>query len=214
MAIKDSEDVILDSIYVNSTSSSSAPARNTDGVDTFFSNGITFRNWTVTGGDDNISLKVNSTNILIQDSVFHGGLGVSIGSIGQYVGVYERIENVTAERVTCLGTRYAAYIKTWTGIQEGFPPNGGGGGLGYAKNLTFRDFTLTNLTNSVASITQCTSFSGATGGCDTSLFQLSDVTWGPMSGNVASTTLATLQCSGSAPCPGVQFIDFDAIETT
>lgn len=56
-----------------------APARNTDGVDTFFSNRITFRNWTVTGGDDNISLKANSTNILIQDSVFHGGLGVAIG---------------------------------------------------------------------------------------------------------------------------------------
>lgn len=98
MAIKDSEDVLLDGIYINSTSSSSvpifssmyciyalklilwqAPARNTDGVDTFFSNRITFRNWTVTGGDDNISLKANSTNILIQDSVFHGGLGVAIG---------------------------------------------------------------------------------------------------------------------------------------
>ncbi|KAG6896124.1 hypothetical protein C0993_008740 [Termitomyces sp. T159_Od127] len=79
MAIINSEDVILDSIYVNSTSSSSAPARNTDGVDTFFSNRITFRNWTVTSGDDNISLKANSTNILVQDSVFHGGLGVAIG---------------------------------------------------------------------------------------------------------------------------------------
>lgn len=99
MAIKGSEDVLLDGIYINSTSSSSvrtsfhdfedfwikckgqAPARNTDGVDTFFSNRITFRNWTVTGGDDNISLKANSTNILIQDSVFHGGLGVAIGFV-------------------------------------------------------------------------------------------------------------------------------------
>lgn len=58
-----------------------APARNTDGVDTLFSDRITFRNWTVTGGDDNISLKANSTNILIQDSVFHGGLGVAIGFV-------------------------------------------------------------------------------------------------------------------------------------
>ncbi|KAG6916616.1 hypothetical protein DXG01_006112 [Tephrocybe rancida] len=124
MVIKNSEDVLLDSIYVNSTSSSSQPARNTDGVDTMFSNRITFRNWTITGGDDNISLKANSTNILIQDSVFHGGLGVAIGSIGQYLGQFERIENVTAERVTCLKTRYAAYIKTWTGVQQNFPPNG------------------------------------------------------------------------------------------
>ncbi|KAG6850358.1 hypothetical protein H0H93_014312 [Arthromyces matolae] len=109
MAVKDSED---------------APTQNTDGVDTFYSNRITFKNWTVTCGDDNISTKANSTNILIQDSVFHGGEGIAIGSIGQYPGVYERIENVTAERVTCFGTRYAAYVKTWTGVQQNYPPNG------------------------------------------------------------------------------------------
>ncbi|KAF9490443.1 pectin lyase-like protein [Pleurotus eryngii] len=214
MAIKSSDEVLLENIYVNSTSSSRAPARNTDGVDTFFSNQITFRNWTVTGGDDNISLKANSTNILIQDCVFHGGLGVAIGSIGQYPGVFETVENVTAERVSCFGTRYSGYIKTWTGIQQNFPPNGGGGGLGYAKNITFRDFTLANVTDEVAHITQCTSFSGATGGCDTSLFQVSDITWGPMTGNVLSDTLAQLQCSGASPCPGVRFVGMDNIATS
>ncbi len=35
----------------------------------------------------------------------------------------------------------------------------------------FRDFVLQDLTDSVAHITQCTSFSGAAGGCDTSLFR-------------------------------------------
>ncbi|KAG6876406.1 hypothetical protein C0993_003338, partial [Termitomyces sp. T159_Od127] len=79
MAIKNAEDVLLDSIYINSTSSTSASTINTDGVDTFYSNRITFRNWTVTCGDDNISTKANSTNILIQDSVFHGGRGIAIG---------------------------------------------------------------------------------------------------------------------------------------
>lgn len=78
----------------------------------------------------------------------------------------------------------------------------------------FRDFALVNLTDSVSHITQCTSFSGATGGCDTSLFQISDITWGPMMGNVASGTLASMQCSGAAPCPGIQFVNFDQIETT
>lgn len=28
------------------------------------------------------------------------------------------------------------YIKTWTGVQEGYPPNGGGGGLG-CKSMDF-----------------------------------------------------------------------------
>ncbi|KAJ7588369.1 pectin lyase fold/virulence factor, partial [Mycena floridula] len=123
------------------------------------------------------------------------------------------IENVTAERITCLGTEYSGYIKTWTGIQQNFPPNGGGGGLGYMTNINFRDFVLSNLTDSVAHITQCTSFSGATGGCDTSLFQISNVTGGPMTGNVASGFLAKLQCSGAAPCLGLEFVDFDVIET-
>lgn len=31
--------------------------------------------------------------------------------------------------------RYGAYIKTWTGNPTGYPPNGGGGGLGYAVRL-------------------------------------------------------------------------------
>ncbi|KAJ4493720.1 polygalacturonase [Lentinula edodes] len=214
MAIQNSEDVLLDGIYVNSTSNNTVPARNTDGVDTFFSNRITFRNWTVVNGDDCISLKANSTNILIQDSVFHGGLGVSIGSIGQYDGVFEMIQNVTAERVLALGSRYGGYIKTWTGVPLGFPPNGGGGGLGFATNITFRDFTLQNVTDDVALITQCTSFEGATGDCDTSLFRLSNITWGPgISGSIQSDTLATMQCSGDAPCSGISLLGFDNVVT-
>lgn len=34
------------------------------------------------------------------------------------------IQNVTAERVLALGSRYGGYIKTWTGVPQGFPPNG------------------------------------------------------------------------------------------
>ncbi|KIK64270.1 glycoside hydrolase family 28 protein [Collybiopsis luxurians FD-317 M1] len=212
MAIKDSEDVLLENIYINSTSNNSVPARNTDGVDTLFSNRITFRNWTVVNGDDCISLKANSTNILIQDSVFHGGLGVSIGSIGQLNGVFEMIQSVTAERILAIGSRYAGYVKTWTGVQQGFPPNGGGGGIGFATNITFRDFTLQNLTENVAMITQCTSFEGATGDCDTSLFQLSNITWGPgITGSIQTDTLATMQCSGDAPCPGISLLGFNEV---
>ena len=86
-------------------------------------------------GDDSLSTKANSTNVLIQDSVFINGNGFALGSIGQYKGVYERIENVTVERIKCFNTLYPGYIKTWTGIQQSYPPNGGGGGLGYAKNV-------------------------------------------------------------------------------
>lgn len=129
MSIIHSHQVILDSIYINSTSDGGS-SRNTDGADTIYSSHITFRNWEVDNGDDSISIKANSTDILIEDSVFHRGLGVAIGSIGQYKGVYEVVERVTGRNLTFDKTLHAIYYKTWTGEQINYPPNGGGGGLG------------------------------------------------------------------------------------
>lgn len=59
-----------------------------------------------------------------------------MGSIGQYPGQINVIENITAERIKCVDTRHAGRVKTWTGITKGEPPNGGGGGLGYARVST------------------------------------------------------------------------------
>lgn len=101
-----------------------ASTLNTDGIDTFYSSDIVFRNMTVDCGDDFVAPKANSSNILIQDSHFYHGTGVAIGSIGQYLGEYEYIENVLAERITCTQCEYTGWIKTWTGIQQGYPPNG------------------------------------------------------------------------------------------
>ena len=125
---------------------------------------------------------------------------------------------------------------------------GGGGGLGYMKNIStftciyilnskskliyrrsliknddpefypthiptaFKDFVVTNLTREAAQITQCTSFSGATGGCDTSLFQISDIAWLNISGTQNTDVLASLQCSGAAPCTSVR-LDVDSVQT-
>ncbi|KAI0317344.1 pectin lyase-like protein [Amylostereum chailletii] len=206
-AMHSSSNILLQDFYINSTSNSSAPTQNTDGIDTFYSNNITIRRWSVTNGDDAIAPKANTSNLLIQDSQFFDGSSVAIGSIGQYDGVFEFIENVTAERILCDRCHYAGYVKTWTGLQQGFPPNGGGGGLGFAKNIVFRDFAVTDLVNAVGEITQCTSYEGATGGCDTSTFQISNVTWENITGSVATSTLAALQCSGLAPCPGITIAD-------
>lgn len=108
----------------NSDSYAQASTINTDGIDTFYTNKITIRNWDVTCGDDAVSPKANTSNMLVQDSRFHDTSGIAIGSIGQYLGVFEFIENVTAERITCDRCRHLGYIKTWTGVQKGVPPNG------------------------------------------------------------------------------------------
>jgi galacturan 1,4-alpha-galacturonidase len=101
-----------------------------------FSSYITFRRWNVDNGDDAIALKANSTNILVEDCVFRRGQGMALGSIGQFPGHYETIENVLVRNLTLIGTKYAGYVKTWTGVQKGVPPNGGGGGTGMIRNIS------------------------------------------------------------------------------
>lgn len=95
-----------------------------------YSDDITLRRWEVDNGDDGISLKGNSTNILVEDSILRTGQGFALGSIGQYPDRFEVIEDVMVRNVTCVKTKYGGYVKTWTGEQVNYPPNGGGGGTG------------------------------------------------------------------------------------
>jgi galacturan 1,4-alpha-galacturonidase len=116
MTVIYSENILLEDIYVNSTGNEPVgfefSSLNTDGCDVIYANNITFRRWDVTNGDDSISMKANSTNILIEDCDFYMGLGVAIGSIGQYDDVFETIENVTARNIRSYNMRYGAYVKT------------------------------------------------------------------------------------------------------
>jgi len=56
-------------------------------------------------------------------------------------------------------------------------------------------------------ITQCTSYNGVPGGCDTSKFKISDMHWGNTRGTVARDTVATLDCSAEAPCENIELFD-------
>ncbi|KAL9073775.1 MAG: hypothetical protein Q9157_004621 [Trypethelium eluteriae] len=214
MTVIHASNVLLQNIYVSSTSNDSASTDNTDGADTIYANNITFRNWDVTNGDDCISQKANSTNILMEDITCHGGTGIAIGSIGQYNGRFETIQNVTARRVHAIRTQYIAYIKTWTGVATGYPPNGGGGGLGFIQNLTFSELEAVN-TSIPFGITQCTSYNGATPDCDTSKFNIRDVKFVHANGTLsaaANETVAQMQCSAAAPCPGIEVKDVAVTE--
>jgi galacturan 1,4-alpha-galacturonidase len=129
MTVMRSTKILLEDIYVNSTSSSRKPARNTDGANTLYVRDVTFRRWEVDNGDDAIALKANSSNVLIEDCVFHAG-AIALGSIGQYMGRFEVIEDVVIRNVKHTGKFITFFPKTWTGKQKGYPPNGGGGGIG------------------------------------------------------------------------------------
>ncbi len=82
-------------------------AANTDGTDTIRSSHIRFNNWTVYNGDDSIALKANSTDISITNSRFYNGLGIALGSIGQYKGQFETIERFSVKNVTFSNTLHA-----------------------------------------------------------------------------------------------------------
>ncbi|KAJ7193822.1 pectin lyase-like protein, partial [Mycena pura] len=202
MTLASSSYVDMVDIFVSSTSNDSQSTLNTDGADTLDSHHINFRRWEVHNGDDSIAMKRNSSDILIEDSAFYTGTGVAIGSTGQFPGQFEVIERVLTRNCSFIGTTFVGYIKTWTGVEKGFPPNGGGGGTG-----VWTDSTFSNIRTQVAQITQCTSFEGDVGDCDTSTMQISNITWSRLHGSLLVSTIASLSCSGAAPCQDLRILD-------
>ncbi|KAK1147164.1 hypothetical protein N8T08_001903 [Aspergillus melleus] len=189
VTIVGSSRLLLEDIHVHAASDSRQPARNTDGANTMFSDSITFRRWTVQNGDDCIAAKANSTNILIEDTVFHKGQGVAIGSIGQYMGRFETVENVTND----------------------WPPNGGGGGIGYIRNISWDNVTIHDGERTPLVINQCYT-NVAQANCSTSTFDISDISYSNLRGTINSGYIAEFQCSRSQDgCDGVTM---DGVEFT
>jgi polygalacturonase len=201
MAVTYSKTVSFDNIYVNSTSSSQWSTLNTDGCDTVNSDDISFRRWFVKNGDDAIALKGNSSNISVYDSEFHDGQGVAIGSMGQYVGRHEYIVNFYARNITLVNTAHVSYLKTWAGVSRGYPPNGGGGGIGHANNIVMEDIKITRLRQQPFFAWQCENYSGWAGkDCNSSKFKLYNVSWKNVRGTVTSDVkdVGSFQCSAAA----------------
>ncbi|KAJ6437705.1 glycoside hydrolase family 28 [Purpureocillium lavendulum] len=213
MAVTNSKGVEFDDIYVSSVSNSQWNTLNTDGCDTIWSDSITFRRWFVRNGDDAIATKMNSTNIRVYDSVFEDGQGVAIGSLAQYNGHFDVVRNFYARNITLRNTAHVSYIKTWAGVSRGPPPNGGGGGLGEAKNIVMEDIKIERMREQPFFSWQCENYSGWAGkDCDSSKFKISDVAWRRVSGTVNNNVdeTAYLQCSAAAGgCNNIEITGID-----
>ncbi|KAF4951625.1 hypothetical protein FSARC_12868 [Fusarium sarcochroum] len=162
-------------------------------------------------GDDSIALKGNSTDISITNSKFYDGLGIALGSLAQYYDQFESVERLNVKDCYFKNTLHALYVKTWTDDRNGYPPNGGGGGRGYAKDIVAKNLTVSELRGSAFSISQCTRFKGAPGegNCTNSQFQVRDITISGLQGTTKSTRVASLQCSAVAPCTGLGLFNVD-----
>jgi galacturan 1,4-alpha-galacturonidase len=201
-----SRNVSLVNYYSNATSDDQYSTTNTDGYDSWNSDTMLIENATITTDDDCVAPKGNTTNLHVKNVTCHGGAGMTIGSVGQYADTPDYVYNVTFENVRCLNSGDCAYIKTWQGdvLNSTTNGDGGGGGSGIVKNITFRNFELENVGLPIQ-ISQCI-YAGRGGvGCNTSKIAIEDVHWLNFTGTSRYNIAASLYCSEIHPCPGVTF---------
>lgn len=87
--IMNGTDMWFDNIVSNATATQ-APygsnwVQNTDGFDTMDAHNIRLTNFWYQGGDDCVAVKPRSFNIEVSNATCHGGNGMAIGSLGQYL---------------------------------------------------------------------------------------------------------------------------------
>ncbi|EJD40355.1 pectin lyase-like protein [Auricularia subglabra TFB-10046 SS5] len=216
-----SQRVVYDGMTCNATNTNPIYAGqnivpNTDGINTYRSDRITMLNWDITCGDDCLAIKGNSTARPFssrQNFVCRGGNGVAVGSLGQYVGMPDIVENVVFEDLHMLrlpssiqpNMKSGVYLKTWGGSVNGAPPTGGGAGGGHVRNLTARRVSLDRIDLPV----HLYQTNGAHSGDAPSQLAFSDLRFEGWSGTTTANRLVDLECSPAVPCPGIHFRDFE-----
>ncbi|KIJ37292.1 glycoside hydrolase family 28 protein [Sphaerobolus stellatus SS14] len=140
-------------INISSVSFSSAPAANSDGWDIYRSDHVTIRDSTINNDDDCVSFKPNSTNMLVSNLNCNGTHGISVGSLGQFAGETDIVQNVWVENVVMANAQNGARIKVFGGNPS--PTSTAGGGTGFAKSSRhLHQFHAENVDNLIL-IDQC-----------------------------------------------------------
>ncbi|KAF6832708.1 polygalacturonase [Colletotrichum musicola] len=153
--IANSSDILISDMNLSvKVTNATSPAKNTDGWDTYRSDNIVIQNSVIDNTDDCVSFKPNSTNVLVQGLVCNGSHGISVGSLGQYQGQVDIVENLYVYNISMSNASDGARIKIWPGVPPGTTNSEVGGGLGYARNVTYDTFR--NKNNDWAiQLTQC-----------------------------------------------------------
>ncbi|KAJ4393006.1 hypothetical protein N0V93_002210 [Gnomoniopsis smithogilvyi] len=202
--IANSSDVVVSGLNLSAVWSTGEETPNSDGWDIYRSDSIVLQDSIVNNGDDCVSFKPNSTNIVVQNLYCNGSHGISVGSLGQYVNEYDIAENITVYNISMSNAGDGARIKVWPGIESTLSTLlNGGGGSGYVKNVTYQLFNNTNNDWSIE-VNQCYGQSNATL-CELypSKMTISEIYFKDFYG-VTSTKnepyVGTLVCSGPEQC--------------
>lgn len=141
---------------------------------------IYLTNFYYQGGDDCVAIKPQSYGIYVKNATCHGGNGMAIGSLGQYLDD-ATVENVLMDDVKIEtfndDMEFAAYIKTWVGklinqtsYESDYQPRGGG--WGSVRNVLFSNFLVHGAGNG-PTITQDSGDDGTAPG--SSLMEVSNI---------------------------------------
>ncbi|ORY61546.1 pectin lyase fold/virulence factor [Pseudomassariella vexata] len=156
--IANSTDILISDMELqakDTQSENGVKIANSDGWDIYRSDRIVIQNSVVLNTDDCVSFKPNSTNIVVQGLDCTGSHGISVGSLGQYKGETDIVENLYIYNITMTNASDGARIKVWPGIETEFQELlNGGGGLGHVRNVTYDVFHHYNNDRAIT-ITQC-----------------------------------------------------------
>ncbi|KAH7377381.1 pectin lyase fold/virulence factor [Pyrenochaeta sp. MPI-SDFR-AT-0127] len=153
--VANSSDVVFSNIDIAGGSVSKNPAKNTDGWDTYRSDNIVIQNSHIDNGDDCVSFKPNSTNIIVQNLWCNGSHGISVGSLGQYPKEVDYVKNIYVYNISMSNASDGARIKVWPGSPSALSGDlQGGGGSGAVSNITYDGMVLSNVDYAIE-ITQC-----------------------------------------------------------
>ncbi|EOA86643.1 Exopolygalacturonase [Exserohilum turcicum] len=205
--VANSSQVIFSNIDIFGDSTSKSPAKNTDGWDTYRSDSIVIQNSHINNGDDCVSFKPNSTNIVVQNLVCNGSHGISVGSLGQYPGEIDFVENIYVYNISMSNASDGARIKVWPGASSALSGDlQGGGGGGAVKNITYDGMVLSNVDYAIE-ITQCYGQKNLTL-CNQfpSNLNISDITIRNFSGTTSKKydpNIGYLVCSSPAVCSDI-----------
>ncbi|KAJ5263353.1 exopolygalacturonase X [Penicillium angulare] len=216
--IANSTNVLYDGIDIAGYSKDSIVAKNTDGWDIYRSSNIVIQDSVINNGDDCVSFKPNVTDIIVQNLHCNGSHGISVGSLGQYVGEVDIVENVLVYNISMFNASDGARIKVWPGVSSALSEDlQGGGGSGMVKNITYDTMYIDNVDYAIE-VTQCYGQSNLTL-CNEfpSNLTISDVTFKNIHGTTSgkyNPVVGTFVCSSPDVCSDIYVSDIAVTNPT
>ncbi|KAF7782744.1 CAZyme family GH28 [Agaricus bisporus var. burnettii] len=197
--INEANGVVYNNIRITAVSNSSHNPANTDGWNVYRSNDVTIKNSVIVNGDDCVAFKPNATNVLVENLDCTGSHGISVGSLGQFPGMFDIVQNVTAHNIKMSDAQNGARIKAWAGQNVG---------SGIVQNITFSNFVVSNVDHPVV-IDQCYMTSASECAQFPSNTFIEDIVFRNISGVSSGSTVASLNCSPDGRCTNIEVDDLN-----